>query len=76
MNGQEMLLNSVLKMLNIDPQMVDATLDDLKKIGAIARSLDERMARIEVTQARILSLLEPTPDVPTEQLSLLEDHTQ
>lgn len=76
MNGQEMLLNSVLKMLNIDPQMVDATLDDLKKIGAIARSLDERMARIEITQARILSLLEPTPDVPVEQLTFLEDRTE
>lgn len=54
MNGQEMMLNALVKMLGIDPQVFMA--QGQKFIGEVA-ALKVQVDRIEAQQLEILSLL-------------------
>lgn len=64
MNGMEMALNSILKLLHIDQAAVMNVINNVQNVQAAANAMNARMARIEENQKRILELLgdnEPNP---------------
>ena len=63
MNGMEMALNSVMKLLGIDAATVDGALSNIKRMETYAQSVEARLSAIEDNQKRILALLQG--DMPT-----------
>jgi len=52
--GNEMLIQSVLKMLGIKPEMIEQTFADLKRLGDYGKAVDANMAVIATNQVLIL----------------------